>query len=558
MRADLLKEICRVGEVAGRAESLEQIYEEAMNAVEHGLAAERQAVVLIDPDGVMRCGALRSLPERCRRAVEGVSPWSPATSTPQPVLINDTARESSQGPLTAVVAGVGIRSFAYLPLMEGGRLLGALALFYDTPHGFTNEEVHYAQSIASSVGFGIERHRDHQSLRLSEERLRRSQKMEAVGRLAGGVAHDFNNLLTAITGYADLLLARLRAGDPLRRHAEEIRKAAERATTLTSQLLAFSRQQVLQPKVLDLNTIIRNVGQMLHRLIGEHIELVMTLDPALGRVRADPGQIEQAITNLVVNARDAMPGGGRLTIATANEVLDDKHPREQLAATSPGTYATFSVIDTGCGMNAEVQSHLFEPFFTTKEQGRGTGLGLPTVYGIVKQSGGYIFVESQVGRGSTFQIYLPLVQEKAEVVDLAIGPGAGSIPRGTETILVVEDEDVVRELVREVLEMQGYNVLQASNADEAIAICRGHSGQIHMVLTDVVMPGLAGPALVDRLVALRPGLRSVLMSGYTESAVQRPSAFDPGTSFLQKPFTPESLAKKVRDVLDSAQGRGRL
>jgi PAS domain S-box-containing protein len=380
-----------------------------------------------------------------------------------------------------------------------------------------------------------------------EQQLRQAQKMEAVGRLAGGVAHDFNNILTAITGYADLLAEDLPPGDPRRQDAQEIRKAADRAAGLTRQLLAFSRQQVLQPRVLDLNALVSELEKMLRRLLGEDIELATGLDPALGRVKTDPGQFEQVVMNLSVNARDAMPQGGKLTLETANVELDDVYAREHYPA-RPGPYAMLAVSDTGTGMTEEVQAHLFEPFFTTKEKGKGTGLGLATVYGIVKQSGGFIWVYSELGRGSTFKIYLPRVDEP---VGTREGPTVATpIARGTETVLLAEDEAPVRAVARHVLERYGYTVLEAPNAEAALDIAERHSGPIHLLLTDVIMPGMSGRDLALRLAPLRPETRVIYMSGYTDDAITRHGVLEPGLSYVQKPFTPDMIARKVREVLD--------
>ncbi len=380
-----------------------------------------------------------------------------------------------------------------------------------------------------------------------ESQLRQAQKMEAVGRLAGGVAHDFNNLLTAISGYGDLLLERLSAHDPARREVEQIRKASERASALTRQLLAFSRRQVLQPQVLDLNAVVADMNSMLRRLIGEDIDLVVIPAAGLWRVRADRGQVEQVIVNLAVNARDAMPGGGRLTLETSNAQLDEPAAAGRLSLPA-GSYAVLTVSDTGEGMTGETLSHLFEPFFTTKESGKGTGLGLATVYGIVAQSGGAIDVASAQGRGTAFRVYLPRVDAD---VDLPAPEARGTESwRGTETILLVEDEDGVRTLVLEILRRKGYAVLTARNGGEALLVCERQPGTIELMLTDVVMPGMGGKDLARRLAPLRPGMKTLYMSGYTDAAVSRSGVLEPGTRFLQKPFTADDLARKVREALD--------
>ncbi|MGH9945533.1 MAG: ATP-binding protein, partial [Pyrinomonadaceae bacterium] len=381
-----------------------------------------------------------------------------------------------------------------------------------------------------------------------EEQLRQAQKMEAVGRLAGGVAHDFNNLLTAITGYSDLSLRRLADNPAVRRNLEEVKKAAERAAGLTRQLLAFSRKQVLQPKVIVLNDVIHDMNKMLQRLIGEDVELRAELDPRLGRVKADPGQIEQVIMNLSVNARDAMPLGGRLTIATANATLTAEDARRHHYV-QPGAYVLLSITDTGCGMDEETRKHIFEPFFTTKEVGKGTGLGLSTVYGIVKQSGGYVWADSEIGRGTTFRIYFPRVE--APIRSDIVKDGDGALPQGEETVLLVEDEDIVRELTHEFLEMSGYTVLEARNGRDAITICEQHDGPINLVLTDVVMPQMSGRELVERLAPLRPAMRVLYMSGYTDDQIVHHGVLSESKSFLEKPFTIQALARKVRAVLDA-------
>ena len=388
--------------------------------------------------------------------------------------------------------------------------------------------------------------------RALEEQLRQSQKMEAVGRLAGGIAHDFNNLLTVIKGYSELMLDELGSADPLRAEVDEIKKAADRAATLTRQLLAFSRQQVLAPKVIDLNTVVSNMDKLLHRLLGEDIDLFTVLEPGLGRVKADPGQVEQVIMNLAVNARDAMPQGGKLTIETANIDLDENYARDHVAV-KPGTYAMLAVTDTGVGMTEKVKSRIFEPFFTTKEVGKGTGLGLSTVYGIIKQSGGYIWVYSEVGIGSTFKVYLPCVDAPVEVPF-----SNGSQPltrRGYETVLLVEDEDGVRALMRQVLHKHGYNVLEARHGGEALLMCERHQGKIDLLLTDVVLEQMSGRELAERLLKVRPEMKVLYVSGYADDAIVHHGVLNAGMAFLQKPFTTEALARKIRYVLDAASQR---
>jgi PAS domain S-box-containing protein len=381
-----------------------------------------------------------------------------------------------------------------------------------------------------------------------EEQLRQAQKMEAIGRLAGGVAHDFNNLLTAIIGYGDLILMDCPEPDqPLARNAAEIKRAAERAASLTRQLLAYSRQQILAARVLDLNTIVADMEKLLRRLIGEHIDLVTRLDRTLRRTFADPGQLEQVVLNLVLNARDAMPHGGRITITTSNVELDESYAWQHVDV-EPGAYVRLTVSDTGCGMDEHVRAHLFEPFFTTKEVGKGTGLGLATIFGIVKQSGGHIDVQSAPGQGTTFNVYLPQVLEHMPKAPRE-APATQPL-HGTETVLLAEDEETVRTLVLSVLRRHGYTVLEARHGLDAVHICEEHPGPIHLLITDVVMPSLNGRELYQRLLGLRPALKVVYISGYPGDAVDLHGLQDKGASFLPKPFKPDALVRTVRELLD--------
>jgi hypothetical protein len=382
--------------------------------------------------------------------------------------------------------------------------------------------------------------------RALEDQFRQAQKMEAVGRLAGGVAHDFNNLLLVISGYAEVMLEQLERESSLHQKAVAIQQSADRATTLTRQLLAFSRKQLLELKVVDVNAIVADMERLLRPLIGENIELVTKLGSELGRTRADSGQLEQVLMNLVVNSKDAMPEGGRITIATENVTLDDSYRRKHTFI-QPGPYVMLSVSDTGVGMSKETQAQIFEPFFTTKEKGKGTGLGLSTVYGIVKQSGGYVFVQSELGRGSTFRIYLPRVDDPAETYSPT--KTAQEAINGTETVLLVEDEESVRQLVKETLQARGYRVMEAENGRAGLEVAESYGGTIDMVITDVVMPGMSGRELAKKLVAARPNTKVLYLSGYTEDSVVQQDVLGSGTSFLQKPFTLQTLAKKVREIL---------
>jgi signal transduction histidine kinase/CheY-like chemotaxis protein len=390
--------------------------------------------------------------------------------------------------------------------------------------------------------------RDVTDQRRLQQQLLQSQKMEAVGRLAGGIAHDFNNLLTVITSYSTLLLDDLDKDDPKRDDLEQVQKAADGAAALTRQLLTFSRQQVVEPRVISLNAVVENFQKILRRVIGEDVELATKLAPDVGLVLADIGHIEQTLMNLAVNARDAMPTGGTLTIETANVEHDPDYAHEREAA-GVRWFVMLAVSDTGCGMDEATQARIFEPFFTTKEPGKGTGLGLATVYGIVKQAGGFIWVHSEPGHGTTFKVYLPQVGAPAEGVTAA--PSV-RVLRGTETVLLVEDTAAVRAVTKQVLERQGYTVLEAPNGEAALRLVQQHHGRIDLLLTDVVMPGLSGRQLAEQLARARPDMKVLYASGYTDDSVVRHGILEARNAYLQKPFEPESLARKVRDVLDTS------
>jgi PAS domain S-box-containing protein len=543
----------------------------------HTPSEYRQAVIrlaLFVTVAVLICwfnGALRAAQEGLRRSESNFR--SLVTNAPYGIC-----RCDSLGHLVdvnpALVASLGYSSAAELmgrnlsTLYADGQQWFVLADYLRTQQEFKGVDCEWARKDGSTTavrlsGRAISDEKKNISFeifsedvterRALEQQLRQSQKMEAIGRLAGGIAHDFNNLLMVISGYSEFLLERLGPDPSLRGPAKEIATAAERATSLTRQLLAFSRKQMLAPKVLDLNAVVTENLKMLTRLIGEDIDLVMIPGPELGAVKADPGQIEQVILNLAVNARDAMPHGGRLTIETSNVTLDEAYARLH-SPVQPGDYTMLAITDTGVGMDSDTQSHIFEPFFTTKGT-KGTGLGLSTVYGIVKQSGGYIWVYSEQGKGTSFKIYMPHVTvEEVAAVEQPAAAAAATVPAeaARETVLVVEDEVNLRRLTRQFLENQGYTVLEASDGAAAVQICVAHQGIIHLLLTDVIMPGMNGRELAQRVSEIRPNMKVLYMSGYTENAIGHNGTLDAGITLLQKPFTLHALKAKVREVLDQS------
>jgi len=468
--------------------------------------------------------------------------------TGKPILVDRELTEEMYQRGEVQKSGSASASWLGVPLRTPSRIIGVLVVQnYEEENAYDERDQEFLTSVGSQIALAIERKRAETNLREAEDRLRQSQKMESIGNLAGGIAHDFNNLMTAVTGYSELALRSAKLDDSLRFKVEEIKKAGERAASLTRQLLAFSRKQMLQPKMLDLNAVVTGMGRMLTRVISEDIDLHFRLDDSLGQIKADPGQIEQVLLNLAVNARDAMPDGGTLSIKTENVHLNGKLTQSQFV-TEPGHYVMMSVSDTGCGMDAETKSHIFEPFFTTKEVGKGTGLGLATVYGIVKQSGGNIWVYSELGKGTIFKIYLPRVDE---IVDEDTNDSESKAAmRGKETILLVEDEEIVRNLACEILQTYGYSVLTGANGSEGLRIGREFEGPIDLVITDVIMPLMNGREMAEKLREIRPHIGVIFMSGFTDDAIVHHGVLDESMFFIQKPFSPDALGAMARQVLD--------
>jgi len=439
------------------------------------------------------------------------------------------------------------RSAMTVPMIVMGRTVGCVEIQSYKTDAYLQEYVTAMRMAANLAATAVDNVSLIEREQCKEEQLRQSQKMDAIGQLAGGVAHDFNNLLTVINGYCELSLRRLAEDDPLRKNIEQIGKAGTRAAGLTRQLLAFSRQQIMHAEVLDLNSVVRDMDNMLQRLIGEDMDLVTLLKPALGQIKADPGQIEQVLLNLVVNARDALPQGGKITIETSNTYLDEAYARKHVSI-RPGHYVVLTVSDTGRGMDDETKKRIFDPFFTTKEVGKGTGLGLSTVYGIVKQSQGNVWVYSEVGKGTTFKVYLPRVDEVSE--EQEVDDRVRTLPTGSETVLLVEDEHLVRDLTIELLKECGYLVITASNGEEGLRVSTEFEGPIDLMITDIVMPRMSGSELAERIAVLRPETKVLYMSGYTDDAIVRHGILDDHVSFIQKPFSADQLLVKAREVLD--------
>ncbi|MBM4132523.1 MAG: PAS domain S-box protein [Nitrospira sp.] len=533
-----------------KGQTLDEVAPKLLQAVCETVGWELGALWRVDrAAAVLRCHLVWHVPSADVKAFAALShgtTFSKGQGLPgriwaegKPVWIEDVLKDANF-PRAAGAARVGLHGAIGFPIILNAEVLGVLEFFSRRIRPPDDDLFRMMAEIGIKVAQFIERG-------LLEEQLRQSQKMDSIGRLAGGIAHDFNNLLTVINGYSQILLSQLDATDERRGKAEEIKKAGDRAAALTRQLLAFSRKQVLAAKVLDLNTLVAGMNSMLRRVIGEDIDLVTVSGSSLGAIKADPGQIEQVIVNLVVNARDAMPKGGRLTIETANADIDSAL-LSRSGHVQPGPYVVLAVSDTGCGMDPNTQANMFEPFFTTKERGKGTGLGLATVYGIVEQSAGYILVSSEIGFGTTVKVYLPKVSHGMDAGAAMLH--ADRPVNGSETVLLVEDEASIRKLLVAELRTKGYQVLEAEGGQEALDLCRRHEGPIHLLLTDVVMPRIGGRELAERLSALRPDMRVLYMSGYTDDAIVRHGVEESDTVFIQKPFTPDKLLRKVRDLLD--------
>ena len=552
-----LEALLDVGRQLSQIQPLPTLLDAIAAACGRVLASESVGLRLVEGDDLVLAGSWGDAREvmLSARLRIGESLSGQVAVTGEALMVTDLANDARVIPEHRdAIRRRGYSALLAVPVKMGRRVVGVLSVRTKRPAGFSDEDLSIATAFASQAAVALENSRlyqetdrAYQELSQAQEQLTQARKMEAVGRLAGGVAHDFNNLLMVIMGRSELLLQQFEANDPKRGATELIRDTTKRAADLTRQLLAFGRKQVLQPRVLDLNTAVDNMSELLRRVIGEDIVLGAALDPHLGRVKADPTQLEQVIMNLAINARDAMPEGGRLTIETANVDLDGGYAQRHLEV-DPGPYVMLALTDTGIGMDEATQARIFEPFFTTKEPGKGTGLGLATVYGIIRQSGGSVWVYSEPGRGTTFKIYLPRVAEPVEAT--VRRPSVQTVAGGLETVLIAEDDPAVREVVSAVLSQKGYRLLRAPDGQTALELAQAQPGEIQLLVTDLVMPGMTGRELAEALAAARPGLKVLYMSGYTDDAVVRHGVLEAGMPYLQKPFAPEALARKVRELLD--------
>lgn len=538
----------RVAQGAPQAEVLDSI----VRLIESQAEGMLCSILLFDASRqTLRHGAAPSLPLEYVQLIDGAAIGPDAGScgaaayTQQPFIVEDTSQHPNWVPYRDIVERHRLRACWSTPIFSPEHaLLGTFAMYYREPRRPTDVEQRWIATATHLTSIAITLAKQAEL----QEQLRQAQRMEAVGKLAGGVAHDFNNLLSVIISYSAMIGDSLAANDPLRPDIVEIRRAADRAAELTRQLLAFGRQQVMQPRVLDLPRALAGLEKMLRRIVGE--DIVFSLVPAVGvgRIQVDPGQLEQVVMNLVVNARDAMPQGGGLTLTTDNVRLDHDYATLHPGVIA-GPYVKLSVTDTGQGMDAATRARVFEPFFTTKEQGKGTGLGLSTVWGIVSQSGGHVSVQSTAGQGTTFDVYFPSVGAEAE--DKLVEPAAPASVSGSETVLVVEDEEQVRNLVCSVLRRSGYTVLEAQNGGEGLLVCEKYPSAVQLLLTDVIMPRMNGRELAERLLLVRPQMKVLFVSGYTENIMVENGVLSRDITLLSKPITPESLLRKVREVLDA-------
>ncbi len=553
--------LAEIGRIISSTLNIEEVYERFTEEVHKLIPVDRTAFTIINFKDRTATTVYESGIEIADRRPGEVFPLAgSATEKAEQAKSGLIIKTQDENEVAAWVPGLlpvfmyGIRSVMMIPLISRDQVIGVLNLQSIKPNAYTEKELRIAERVGNQIAGAIanahffrERIRTEKEMAALQEQLRQSQKMEAIGRLAGGIAHDFNNFLTVMRGHSQLALMELKEGDRLRESFEAIENATMKSANLVRQILAFSRRQVMEMIVLDLNNLLRGLEKMLRRIIGEDIELLTVLADDLGRVKVDPGQVEQVVLNLALNAKDAMPRGGKLTIETANVELDETYSRTHIDVI-PGRYVMFSVSDAGVGMTPEVRERVFEPFFTTKEKGRGTGLGLYTVYGIVKQSGGDIWVYSEAGMGTTFKAYFPRVDEPLEKEKRK--PPEGELPRGGETILAVEDNKDVRRMAAQILRRQGYRVLEAANGGEALLVCEKLKEEIHLLLTDVVMPGMSGRELAHRLSFLRPEMKILYMSGYSDDSIVSYGILNEKVSFIPKPFSLEALVNKAREVLD--------